>query len=233
LTDAINLMPGAIELRFELSAIGGDRTVETVPASYVAWIFDNYASWFESHVVGVLHYRAPQLLLDAIAAARPNRTFDVLDLGCGTGLCGAALRQAGLAKRLDGVDLSPGMIEQCRTRGIYDELTIGDLREALRSGRKYELLLAGDVFIYVGALEEVMAAAGTALEQGGLLAFTVEACAGESYELHPTGRFAHSLAYLLNVARPAGFEQESAGECVLRTEGNKPVAGWVVVLRKA
>ena len=49
----------------------------------------------------------------------------ILDLGCGTGLAGLAFQP--LAARLDGVDLSPAMIEKARARGIYDHLDVADL----------------------------------------------------------------------------------------------------------
>ena len=45
----------------------------------------------------------------------------MLDLGCGTGLGGAAFRP--FVDRLVGVDLSPAMIAQAAAKGLYDRLT--------------------------------------------------------------------------------------------------------------
>ena len=81
-------------------------------------------------MIGQLGYAAPQILLDLAAMVMPGRErLSILDLGCGTGLAGAAFRP--LAARLDGIDLSPAMIEKARARGIYDHLAVADLETAL------------------------------------------------------------------------------------------------------
>src|SRR5207302_1633468 len=102
------------------------------------------------------------------------RDLDVLDLGCGTGLAGELFRP--LSRRLDGVDLSPRMLAQAATRGVYDRLAAGDLLTHLGgTGDRYHLVLAADVFVYLGDLAPVFAAARLVLRAGGWLAFTVEA----------------------------------------------------------
>ncbi|MEJ0072377.1 MAG: methyltransferase domain-containing protein [Pseudomonadota bacterium] len=96
------------------------------PEGYVAALFDGYAARFENELVGNLHYRAPEILHALFAPHVALGTkLDIVDLGCGTGLGGAAFRS--LARRLDGIDLSPRMIEQARARAIYQDLTVGEL----------------------------------------------------------------------------------------------------------
>ena len=68
-------------------------------------------------MLGELNYRAHLILrelADLVLIETPS-ALDILDLGCGTGSTGAAF--APIARRLDGVDLSPRMIEQARARG--------------------------------------------------------------------------------------------------------------------
>src|SRR5256885_7102352 len=101
-----------------------------VPPAAVAGLFDKYAENFDQHLQGKLEYRAPELLVDAIAATKPQKPLDILDLGCGTGLCGPLLRP--MASTLCGVDLSPAMIEKCKARGVYDRLELCELVQALR-----------------------------------------------------------------------------------------------------
>lgn len=69
-----------------------------------------------------------------------------LDLGCGTGQVGAMLKAKGIGF-LHGVDLSPEMIEICRTKGIYDRLSIATV-EAVAD--MTELADAFDIVIAMG-----------------------------------------------------------------------------------
>lgn len=200
-----------------------------LPSAYVAMVFDRYDD-YEQRMIGRLHYQAPQLLLAAIEAAlgpgpRPQR---ILDLGCGTGLMGAAIKP--LAARLDGIDLSPAMVERSRARGIYDQLEAGDLFTLL-GGRvqSYDLLVAADVCPYIGDLAPLLAAAAPALAPGGLLAFTAER--GEAgWSLGGTRRFVHAPEHVREAAAVGRWRVVSLTESVLRTEGDAPVPGLVAVL---
>lgn len=200
-----------------------------LPAAYVAMVFDRYDD-YEQRMIERLHYQAPQLLLAAIESAlgpgpRPQR---ILDLGCGTGLMGAAIRH--LAVRLDGIDLSSAMVERSRARGIYDQLEAGDLFTLLTArSRAYDLLLAADVCPYIGDLTPFLAVAAQVLAAGGLLAFTVER--GESgWSLGGTRRFLHAPEHVREVAAAGRWRVVSLAEAVLRTEGDSAVPGLVVVL---
>ena len=90
-----------------------------------------------------LAYRAPALLLAAIAdhcaAQRRRLRFGaVLDLGCGTGLAGAAIRP--FCDWLVGVDLSPAMIAKARQKGLYDRLEVGEIGAFLAAERAQRAL---------------------------------------------------------------------------------------------
>jgi predicted TPR repeat methyltransferase len=201
------------------------------PASGVTKLFDGYAERFDEHLEGKLGYRVPALLAEAVADTKPSRALDVLDLGCGTGLCGAALRP--LARRLHGVDLSPAMIEKSTARGVYDELTLADIHDALRRcpPASLDLIVATDVFIYVGDLAPAFEAAAEALRPRGMLAFSVEAAAGERYHLLPTRRYAHSQPYVEHLAGIFGFAVERLTPIPIRMEAGKPLPGYLVLLR--
>lgn len=201
-------------------------------ADHVTHLFDKYADRFDKHLQENLGYRIPEQLAQAVAAARQGemRPIDVFDLGCGTGLCGPLLRP--MAATLGGVDLSPGMLEKARARGVYDELIQADLVQALKARpRAFDLLTAADVMIYLGDLAPVMEAAAGALRPGGLFAFSVEAGGGDRYYLQqPIRRYAHSKPYLEHVARIFGFEQRLLEPVTVRYERNEPVPGYLVVL---
>ena len=228
---AIELMPDSPEWRHVLAALSGDNSSSATPAGYVRKLFDPYAQTFDEDLVGQLRYRVPEQLLEAILSVAPGRQFDILDLGCGTGLCGEAFRS--VSKSMAGVDLSPAMIANADARGIYDRLITADLDEAMRaSENSFDLILAADVFIYVGDLCDVFASAGRALRSGGLFAFSLERHEGEGFILHPKIRFAHSLSYIRALARTHRLSELRVREITVRKSGPDDVAGYVVVLQK-
>lgn len=228
---AIQLKPDSADWQHVLAALTGDHSSTTTPASHVRKLFDPYAREFDDHLVGQLHYRVPEQLLEAVLSVAPGRQFDILDLGCGTGLCGVPFRSH--AKVLIGVDLSPGMIAQATARGIYDRLITADLAEAMRGPEEnFDLLLAGDLFIYVGDLSSVFPAVARILRSGGLFAFSLERHDGEGFILHSKVRFAHSLGYIRELSRTHGLAELHVREIAVRKSGPDDVPGWIVLLQK-
>jgi predicted TPR repeat methyltransferase len=215
-------------------------TGEAVPArasdAYVRTLFDSFSQSFDARLAK-LAYRAPALIGETVAACLGEARADlaVLDAGCGTGLCAQHLRP--YAARLHGVDLSPGMLTKARARNLYDELHEAELT-AYMAGRAgdYDLVVSADTLVYFGALEVARGAAAVALRPGGHLCFTVEALgddATDGYRLQPHGRYAHARDYLEEALSRAGLELlKLEGEC-LRQEAGEPVAGWLVLARKA
>lgn len=84
-------------------------------------LYDAWAATYEQSVEGE-GYATPKRCAEALHATLGQPDAPVLDFGCGTGLSGIALRLAGFTT-LDGVDLSPGMLEQAREKDIYRNLT--------------------------------------------------------------------------------------------------------------
>jgi predicted TPR repeat methyltransferase len=217
--------------RHMLAATRGETT-PSAPAEYVTRLFDDYADRFDAHL-GSIAYRVPTLICDALVevAGSDQPNWRVLDLGCGTGLCGEVVRP--LASFLAGVDLSARMIAKARERGIYDSLMVGSIDDALEEQEQsLDLIIAGDVFTYVGELSGVFAGCVRALRAGGLLAFSVESAEGDSYHLCPTGRYAHSSLYIEKTAEASGMTGMYTSDMVLRNDP-VPIPGRIVVLSKA
>lgn len=218
---------------YRLALSGDAPPPERVPAEYLAARFDAWALAFDADLRDRLHYRGPEILHDAVARVRPpvEATLDVLDLGCGTGLLAPLFRP--WARRLHGVDLSPKMLEQARRHGLYDRLDAEDLLIPLkRDEAAWDLILAADVFNYLGNLEEVFVAAARALRPDGLFAFTVESHTEPGYRLCPTGRYVHSLDYLRTQTDAVGLKELHAEPASLRRESERPVHSHVVVLKR-
>jgi predicted TPR repeat methyltransferase len=230
LREVLDRDPAHDRARFLVASLTGGH-VDAAPADYVTELFDSYAPRFEAHLVDVLGYAAPARLAELVAAAGdpPRRAWRVADLGCGSGLGGVAFRD--FAHHLVGSDLSPRMIELARRRGVYDELHVEDLTATLgRTAAGLDLVVAADVFIYVGALDRALGAAARALRPGGLLAFSTERCDGDGYRLLPSSRYAHADGYIRGLAQRHGFAIRDARDTVLRVDHAGPVAGVLYLL---
>lgn len=227
------LDPNAIAAKYFLSALGAEDVPPQAPPPLVAGLFDFYSARFEIDLVQNLKYQGPRLLLDAVQAVigQPARGLDVVDIGCGTGLCGALFRP--LARRLDGIDLSPGMLALAHAKGIYTSLAQGEIAATLATTiAAYDLVIAGDVVIYIGDLAPSLAAISGALRTGGLFAFTTEKTAGQGFTLVSTGHYRHSPAYIAAEASRAGLAIRRAVDCVIRFEKGDALLGETYVLAK-
>jgi predicted TPR repeat methyltransferase len=214
-----------------LAALGGRPKPARAPGAYVQQLFDGYAERFDEHLVQVLNYRSPQMLAQRIAALG-RRFGHALDLGCGTGLCGPLV--APVVVRLDGVDLSQAMLDKARALGVYAQLDRADLVDHLRTTpHRHDLVLAADVFTYLGDLSDVFAGVARVLEPGGWFVFSVErADDGLDFELRGTLRYAHSARYLRTLAASGGFDVGEITEATLREDQRRPIAGLLVLLQR-
>jgi predicted TPR repeat methyltransferase len=219
--------------RHQWAANTGIDTPERASDGYVQEVFDAYATTFDVKLAQ-LQYQAPRLVVRALArhSALDASPGDVVDLGCGTGLCGPLLRP--WAQRLVGCDLSENMLAQAARRLVYDELVHEELVACLsRQPRSFDAAVAADTLCYFGDLAPFFQATASALRTAGRLVFTVEALidggsSPDSYVLHPNGRYAHSDTYLAAVIDRAGLELLSVDSAVMRREAGLPVNGWIV-----
>jgi predicted TPR repeat methyltransferase len=218
-----------------LARLGAADPEGAMSPSYVRALFDQYAPRFDGALVEGLAYRGPERLLDAVVRARPlspAAQFDtMLDLGCGTGLAGAAFRPR--VRHLTGVDLSPGMIARARAKGIYDRLETGELMEFLaaeRAGcRCYDLVIAADVFVYLFDLAPVARAAADVLSPGGLFAFTVETHGGAGVELGEKLRYRHGAAHVRAAVAAGALRLLELAPVATRIESGGTVPGLLAV----
>jgi predicted TPR repeat methyltransferase len=192
-------------------------------------LFDQYAPRFDASLVERLHYSAPRAIRRTLEQRFPKRRYATcLDIGCGTGLMGAEIRD--LVDRLAGVDLSQGMINQARRKNIYDALSQADAVLALRGTASYDLILAADVLVYLGDLRPIIAAAYDALTPDGVFVFTVQIIKGADFSLGPDQRFSHSENYIMSAMTM--FQAVHVTPGTFRRERNEPVPGLLVLAIK-
>jgi predicted TPR repeat methyltransferase len=199
------------------------------PDRWVSATFDNFAPNFDARLRS-LGYDAPRVLA-AMVRSHTDTMLDILDLGCGTGQCGLSLAQQ--KRYLVGVDLSEKMLAQARAHGIYDELHLAEVHAWLcgAAEARFDLVIAADVFIYVGALEDLFHEAARNLRPGGWFAFSTEECESPDYTLLSSGRYAQSEAYIRRLGESA-FTVVAADPAVIRMESDNPLMGRLFLLRK-
>ena len=230
------VQPENAEVQHMLAAITGADVPARCSTAYVSEHFNAFAAEFNDVLVRRLAYRGPEVVEAALAKYQGDRagTLDVLDAGCGTGLCGQRIRAH--CRRLVGVDLADGMIQSARELACYDELVVADIDSFMASHPEaFDSIVSSDVFIYIGKLEETIAAAYQSLRPGGFLIFTAEALeevGDEPYRLTASGRYAHRDVYLRRVLARSGFDLiELRGEW-LRWENGSKVNFHCAVARK-
>ena len=219
----------------QLAACTGEGVPERAADDYLEMTFDAFASSFDARLEQ-LSYRGPEQIAEAVGwnCPPPARQLNILDAGCGTGLCGPHL--APYARHLVGVDLSEKMLARATPRRVYDELVKAELTAYLgAASASFDVVVSADALCYFGALEEVMRATHGALANGGLLVFTLEEAneaTPEGYRIHPHGRYSHAESYVMGVLAGAGFGGTVIRHATLRTEGGDPVASLLVATRK-
>jgi predicted TPR repeat methyltransferase len=220
----------AVSLNFALAALGAGMVPPASPAQYVTELFDQYAGHFDQHLLEVLKYDTPRRLHDLFTQFLAAEPGDTLDLGCGTGLFGSYLRPH--SRHLAGVDLSPNMLAQAKRLELYDELTCGELTQFLRdcTGR-FDLIVAADVFVYIGDLSDVFSGVRQVLQPDGLFSFSVERSDAANYVLQRSTRYAHSLEYLQALAHQYGLALLHCEPCVTRQDNGADINAYAVVMR--
>ena len=220
-----------------LAQMGAAPAPARAPDDYVRDLFDQYAQRFDKHLVEDLAYRGPELLRASVerACAAQRRAFhfrQVFDLGCGTGLMGLALWPHFDA--IHGVDLAPKMVQQALATGKYGHAEAGEIGAflAARDAQEADLIIAADVFVYLGDLDAIFRESARVLTAGGLFAFSVQRLDDGAWQLGPDMRYAHSGAYLRELAGVHGLKMVSLEEASTRQDGGIDVPGLVAVLAK-
>ena len=226
--------PGGIaDLAAKVAAAEVMRTQARSDAGYVRHLFDQFSSDYDARMRGELAYRAPEILRElARLVMLGARDLVALDLGCGTGLGGEAFSD--IVAAIDGIDLSPAMIERARARGIYRKITVADIEAHLhKPGAQYDLILAADTLVYLGDLAATFAGVAGRLKPEGKFLFTVELALARDFELGPKRRWRHSETYIRDAAGAAGLGIVGILACSPRNEAGTPVEGLAVALIKS
>ncbi len=232
----LTLRPENESAHYMLASLLG-TTLDHAPDSYVRHFFDTYAEGFEKSLVEGLGYDNPRQLYECfkrciILKGLKNNYEHGLDLGCGTGLSGIVFKKA--VALFDGVDLSANMLLQAKEKGCYNNLYQDSIAHYLQTTTEtYDFFLATDVFIYVGALDDIFTALRAVARPGAIFCFSTESLNSPGYQLQPTGRFAYCLDYILNIAVAFGWAVLTEEKTRLRKEREQWIIGDLWVLKKS
>ena len=265
---ALETKPGDGHALAQLASLDAPSmtNIKTLDAEYVQGLFDGYSARFEEELVNTLEYQGHQWVSHQVIqalmqrgdgggddSASTVRPIAIVDLGCGTGLVGEFIRSQWLDHDLlqpffpsiVGVDLSERMVAMAASRDyqnmpVYESVKQEDAVAFLQGRLKASVgaIVAADVFIYIGDLEQVLVAGAAALSSTGVFVFSVELSEQADNDvggmlLLQSGRFGHSREYIERVARKAGFQVTVWDEGPLRKQRGAVVRGAVVVLKKS
>lgn len=230
--EALRLQPNNTSIQHTIHILEGKKNILGSPAEYIRSLFDSYADHYDAHLKSALHYQVPQMILKLILETHPAENYGcMLDLGCGTGLCGQLFRP--YVRSMVGVDLSEKMLEKAREKQIYDELVQVDLLSFLQhSKQSFDLIVAADVFVYFGDLGPVFTTVYEALQSGGFFEFNAEISENEDFKLSSSGRFAHHTNYLEKLIQKNHFKILVYRKIPMRTQREEVVQGHLYLLQK-
>lgn len=220
-----------------LAALGRGETPVKAPDAYVETLFDQHAEDFEEILVEQLGYCVPVMIRQKLQELGLGPFESLLDLGCGTGLTGGALRDMVTGEAV-GLDLSENMVEIAHEKDLYETLYVAECVDYLDDNEDgpFALVTAADVLPYIGALEPLFFGVAENLEDGGLFVFSSETRPDAEvgplgYKVGPSQRFVHSQAYVTDRLAATGFDVVSMTDINVRMENGQPSPGHLVVAR--
>ena len=219
-----------------IAAMGRGETPPKAPDAYVETLFDQHAEAFEDILVEQLGYAVPMMVRQRLQTLNLGPFKRLLDLGCGTGLTGEALRD--MADDITGIDISENMVEIAHEKDLYETLYVAEAEDFLEDNddEPFDIITATDVLPYLGALEPLFFGAAENLNAGGLLIFSSETLpeatlAGRPYMVGPHQRFAHAETYVRERLAATGFEVLEVTGINVRMQDGNPTPGHLGIAK--
>ncbi|MBO0131172.1 class I SAM-dependent DNA methyltransferase [Agrobacterium burrii] len=219
-----------------IAAMGRGEQPSKAPDAYVETLFDQHAEAFEDILVEQLGYAVPMMVRQRLQTLNLGPFKRLLDLGCGTGLTGEALRD--MAEDITGIDISENMVEIAHEKDLYETLYVAEAEDFLEDNddEPFDIITATDVLPYLGALEPLFFGAAENLNAGGLLIFSSETLdeetlAGRPYMVGPHHRFAHAEDYVRERLAATGFDILEVTDINVRMQDGNPTPGHLVIAK--
>lgn len=217
--------------QYMLAALSGEQHFPSAPKEYIEALFDQYARDYESEMKNQLDYSVPKKMRQYFNEffQTPKTDYRLCDLGCGTGLLAEAFLSV-TAERY-GVDLSQNMLAIANQKHLYKRLYCSDIESFFKSNTLlFDLVLAADVFVYIGDLSQIFSMIKQSLLRKGVFMFSIELGQKEPYLLQAQGRYQHSPFYIETLAYQNEFKILKAWDTILRKERGAGVMGSIYLM---
>lgn len=231
--EALRVNPDNQTAQYYLAILRGDNSIASSPDKYVQELFDGYAETFDAQLIGKLHYKTPELIGNMVKKHIDTlKQYNILDLGCGTGLAGIHLED--ISEHMIGIDLSSKMLKKAEARNIYDELVVSGIEQYFETHNfQPDIVVSADVFVYIGDISAIFDKVSKSLSPNGLFAFSTEDTKdAESFTLKSSGRYAHNENHIRSLADKNHFVFLDNQKTIIRYEANEPIHGQVYLLKK-
>lgn len=233
LNRVLQINPDNQTAKYFLAIISGDNSLSSSPDEYVQKLFDGYAETFDEQLINQLQYKTPELIGDMVNKHTDlSKKYNILDLGCGTGLAGIYLES--ISEHMVGIDLSEKMLKKAAEKNIYDELITTGIDQYYESHDfKPHIVVSADVFVYIGDIASIFHATEKSLQDNGIFVFSTEDTEdAEKFILKDSGRFGHNEKYIRALAEETGLKLIDNQKIIIRYELGEPIHGQVYLLQK-
>ncbi len=218
---------------YMVSALTQQSIPDSAPLEYIKNLFDNYAFQFDTHLQNILQYKTPALLHEQLNPFLKHKKYNLLDLGCGTGLSGQCFID--IAKKITGMDISRNMLIKAKEKACYDILIEKDILNGIIELKEcFDLILCIDTLVYFGNLNEFFTKITLCLATNGLLAFSVELSdkAISSYTLQANGRYQHTETYIKELTEKSQLKLLKYANVVGRQQENEAIQTGLFIFQK-
>lgn len=164
--------------------------------------YDEFAAWYERDRHVGYHRLIDDLQVDLLTPQVADK--DVLEVGCGTGLL--MHRVAEYARSVQGIDISPGMLEQAEARGL--DVLEGSATDLPFEDAQFDVVYSFKVLAHVQDIEQAVAECARVTRPGGRVFL-------EFYN-------PYSLRYLARILGGAKKISEATRESAVFTRWDRP-----------
>lgn len=208
-------MPDNIIARHSWNAVNGKTDADD--SEYNRLLFNVFAPTYEATLSNINYKAAAE-----IASICGKCGGKILDLGCGSGILGAALKNN--ENEIFGVDISEQMLKSAELKNSYKQLICGDIINFLQNNSEhFDLIVAADVFCYFGNLSPIFEHCFPSK-----FVFSIEVDdKTETYVLQANGRYKHNPQYAENLLKTVGYQKITQTQSVIRTEDGEDVIGSI------